>query len=296
MRQVKIGNMRVDRLVEIAQLPFDKHWLFANVDDEVISANRDWLDERYIEPGTGRMILSHHSFIVRTGRWTALVDTCCGNHKPRPRVPVWDQLNQPYLENMHALGVRPEEIDFVMCTHLHVDHVGWNTRLVDGRWIPTFPNARYLMGRAEYRHWEQVHNASPKHPVNHGSFVDSVLPVVAAGQADFVETDHLLFDDRDATVRFASAPGHTAGNMQIHLHGGHDHAVLSGDIIHHPIQCAAPWLSNAADVDRDAARATRVKLLEELADTPSILLAAHFPAPTAGRVISKGAAFRFVFL
>jgi glyoxylase-like metal-dependent hydrolase (beta-lactamase superfamily II) len=296
MRQVKIGGMRVDRLVEIAQLPFDKNWLFANIDDEVISANRDWLDERYIEPGTGRMILSHHSFVVRTARWTALVDTCCGNHKPRPRVPAWDRLNQPYLENMRALGVHPEEIDFVMCTHLHVDHVGWNTRLVDGRWIPTFPNARYLMGRAEYRYWEQMHKAGPKHPVNHGSFVDSVLPVVAAGQADFVETDHVLFDDRDVTVRFAPAPGHTTGNMQIHLRGGHDHAVMSGDIIHHPIQCAAPWLSNAADFDSDTARNTRVKLLEELADTPSILLAAHFPAPTAGRVISRGSAFRFVFL
>jgi glyoxylase-like metal-dependent hydrolase (beta-lactamase superfamily II) len=296
MRQVKIGGMQVDRLVEIAQLPFDKDWLFANINDEVIAASRDWLDERYIEPGTGRMILSHHSFVVRTGRWTALVDTCCGNHKPRPRVPVWDQLNQPYLENMRTLGVHPEEIDFVMCTHLHVDHVGWNTQLVDGRWVPTFPNARYLMGRAEYRHWEEMHNANPAQPVNHGSFVDSVLPVVAAGQADFVETDHRLFDDRDATVRFAPAPGHTTNNMQIHLHGGHDHAVLSGDVIHHPIQCAAPWLSNAADVDREIARNTRVKLLEELADTPSILLAAHFPAPTAGRVISKGDAFRFVFL
>ncbi len=276
MRQVKIGNMRIDRLVEIAQLPFEKKWLFSNIDDQVISANRDWLDARYIEPGTGRMILSHHSYVVRTDRWTALVDTCCGNHKPRPRVPVWNQLNQPYLENMKALGVRPEDVDFVMCTHLHVDHVGWNTRLIDGRWVP--------------------HNAGPKHPVNHGSFEDSVLPVVAAGQAEFVETSHTLIDDRHATVRFAPAPGHTIGNMQIHLNGGSDHAVMSGDVIHHPIQCAAPWLSNAADFDPRAALATRVKLLEQLADTPSILLTGHFPAPTAGQVISRGSAFKFVFL
>ena len=295
MRQITIGNMRIDRLVEIPSLAFDKTWLFANVTDEVIAANRSWLDHRYIEPQTGRFILSHHSYLVRTPRWTAVVDTCCGNHKPRPRVPAWNNLNQPYLENMAALGVRPEQVDFVMCTHLHVDHVGWNTRLINGRWVPTFPKARYLMGRAEFRHWEAVHRANPPTPVNHGSFEDSVLPVVAAGQAEFVETDHLLFDDRDAGVRFAPAPGHTAGNMQIHLKGGSDHAVMSGDVIHHPIQCAEPWLSNAADVDPAAALATRVTLLEELADTPSYLLTGHFPAPTAGRVVRHGEAFRFRF-
>jgi len=120
--------------------------------------------------------------------------------------------------------------------------------------------------------------------------------VVAAGLAELVETDHRLFDDRNAALRFAPAPGHTAGNMQIHLNGGHDHAVMSGDVIHHPIQCAAPWLSNAADYDLDVARNTRIKLLEQLADTPSILLPAHFPGPTAGRVISNAEAFRFDFL
>ena len=295
MRQLKIGDMRIDRLVEIARLPFDKKWLFANADDEVIEANRNWLDERYIEPGTGRFILSHHSYVVRTSRWTAIVDTCCGNHKERPRVPVWHRLSQPYLDNMCALGVRPEDVDFVMCTHLHVDHVGWNTRLVDGRWVPTFPKARYLMGQTEYDHWEQRHQRKPEHPVNHGSFEDSVLPIVAAGQAEFVQSDHCLFDDRQAGVRFVPAPGHTIGNMMIDLSGGQDHAVMSGDVIHHPIQCAAPWLANAADFDPAAAAATRLALLRQLADTPSILLTGHFPAPTAGRVVSHGGAFRFQF-
>jgi glyoxylase-like metal-dependent hydrolase (beta-lactamase superfamily II) len=295
MRQLNIGDMRIDRLVEIDRLAFDKNWLFANADDEVIEANRGWLDHRYIEPGTGRFILSHHSYVVRTPRWTAVVDTCCGNHKDRPRVPVWHQLNQPYLDNMRALGVRPEEVDFVMCTHLHVDHVGWNTRLLDGRWVPTFPRARYLMGEIEYEHWEQQHELKPERPVNHGSFEDSVLPVVAAGQAEFVKADHCLFDDPMAGLRFVPAPGHTIGNMMINLRGGQDHAVISGDVIHHPIQCAAPWLANAADFDPAAALATRLGLLRQLADTPSFLLTGHFPAPTAGRVVSHGDAFRFRF-
>jgi glyoxylase-like metal-dependent hydrolase (beta-lactamase superfamily II) len=296
MRQLTIGDMRIDRLVEIAALPLDKAFLFANVTDEVIAANRGWLDHRFIEPDTGRFILSHHSYVVRTQRWTAIVDTCCGNHKERPGAPFWHRLNQPYIENMAALGVAPEDVDFVMCTHLHVDHVGWNTRLVDGRWIPTFPKARYLMGRTEYDHWDRQHRENPGRAVNRGSFEDSVLPVVASGQAEFVDSDHCVFDDRGATFRFVPAPGHTIGNMMIDLRGGHDHAVVSGDVIHHPIQCAAPWLSNAADFDLDMARNTRVKLLEQLADTPSILLPAHFPAPTAGRVTSNGPAFRFAFL
>jgi glyoxylase-like metal-dependent hydrolase (beta-lactamase superfamily II) len=295
MRPLQIGDMRIDRLVEIDRLAFDKKWLFANVDDAVIEANRGWLDQRYIEPVTGRFVLSHHSYVVRTPNWTAIVDTCCGNHKERPRVPVWHRLNQPYLDNMNALGVRPEDVDFVMCTHLHVDHVGWNTRLLDGRWVPTFPRARYLMGRTEYEHWERKHQKKPDLPVNHGSFEDSVLPVVAAGQAEFVDTDHCLFDDRKAHLRFVAAPGHTIGNMMIDLRGGQDHAVMSGDVIHHPIQCAAPWLSNAADFDPAAALATRMALLRQLADTPSVLLTGHFPAPTAGRVVSHGDAFRFQF-
>jgi glyoxylase-like metal-dependent hydrolase (beta-lactamase superfamily II) len=127
VRPLKIGDMRIDRLVEIDALAFEKKWLFANVTDEVIAENRGWLDHRYIEPETGSFILSHHSYLIRTPRWTALVDTCCGNHKPRPRVPAWNQLNTPYLENLRALGVMPEQVDYVMCTHLHVDHVGWNT-------------------------------------------------------------------------------------------------------------------------------------------------------------------------
>jgi glyoxylase-like metal-dependent hydrolase (beta-lactamase superfamily II) len=147
----------------------------------------------------------------------------------------------------------------------------------------------------EYDYWERKHRLKPKLAVNHGSFEDSVLPVVAAGQAEFVKSDHCLFDDRKAGLRFVPAPGHTAGNMMIHLSGGQDRAVMSGDVIHHPIQCAAPWLANAADFDPAAALATRVALLQQLADTSIILLSGHFPSPTAGRVVSHSHAFRFRF-
>ena len=158
----------------------------------------------------------------RTG--PPIVDTCCGNHKERPGAPFWHRLNQPYLENMQALGVHPDDVDFVMCTHLHVDHVGWNTRLVDGRWVPTLSPRALFDGTHRIRPLGAQHRANPDSPVNRGSFVDSVLPVVATGQAEFVSTDHCVFDDREATFRFVPAPGHTIGNMMIDLRGGHDHA------------------------------------------------------------------------
>ena len=223
-------------------LPFrsTREFLFANVTDEVIAANRGWLDHRYIEPETGRFILSHHSYVVRTPRWTAIVDTCCGNQRT-PGAPFWHRLNQPYIENMAALGVQPEDDRFrhvhaSACRSCRLEHAA----RVDGRWVPTFPKARYLMGRTEYDHWDRQHRQNPERAVNRRSFVDSVLPVVAAGQAEFVDSDHCVFDDREASFRFVPAPGHTIGNMMIDLRGGHDHAVVSGDVIHHPIQCAAP--------------------------------------------------------
>ena len=297
MRQLKIGGMRIDRLVEIAGCRSTRNWLFANVDDEVIAANRDWLDERYIEPGSGRFILSHHSYVVRTPRWTAVVDTCCGNHKERPRVPVWHQLNQPYLDNMQALGVRPEDVDFVMCTHLHVDHVGWNTRLVDGRWVPTFPSARYLMGAHRIRSLGAGSTSrSPTAPVNHGSFEDSVLPVVAAGQAEFVRTDHCLFDDREADLRFVPAPGHTIGNMMIDLQRrprsrGH---VRRRDPSPDPVRGAVA-VERRRFRPRGRAGDAYQACSNSLRTHQASCWPAHFPAPTAGRVVSHGDAFRFQF-
>jgi glyoxylase-like metal-dependent hydrolase (beta-lactamase superfamily II) len=295
MQDRHIGDVRVTRIEEQMGPGFPAKDFFPEFDADTFAAEGHWLAPSYYQPESGRLMTSIHSWLLRTGKHTILVDACSGNHKPRPGMPRFDMLNTQYLERLREAGVEPEEIDFVMCTHLHVDHVGWNTRLLDGRWVPTFPRARYLMGQIEYEHWEQQHRLKPERPVNHGSFEDSVLPVVAAGQAEFVKADHCLFDDPSAGLRFVPAPGHTIGNMMIDLRGGQDHAVMSGDVIHHPIQCAAPWLANAADFDPAAALATRLNLLRRLADTPSFLLTGHFPAPTAGRVVSHGDAFRFRF-
>jgi len=142
-----IGDMTVSRIVEYEGPIFPPGFLFPDADDETLRANADWLQPAFIDPETGHLIMSFHSYVVRTPRHTILVDTCLGNHKHRPQRDFWHMRDGPYLADLAAMGIAPEDVDFVMCTHLHVDHVGWNTRLVDGRWVPTFPNARYLFGR-----------------------------------------------------------------------------------------------------------------------------------------------------
>jgi glyoxylase-like metal-dependent hydrolase (beta-lactamase superfamily II) len=196
--------------------------------------------------------------------------------------------NFPYLEELGKAGVQPEEIDFVMCTHLHIDHVGWNTRLQDGRWVPTFPNAKYIFARKEYEFWEERDRSGAEGPVPN-VFDDSVLPVMEAGQAELVEMDYQF----DNGLWFEPAPGHTAGNVVINLKSGDATAVLSGDVMHHPLQLARPdWSSRACEDHAQSAR-TRRALIERYADTPTLMCPAHFASPSMGHIVSRGDAFTY---
>ena len=295
MQVQRIGEVEITRIVEIEQMALDTLWLFPKAAPELIAANLDWLGPRLIDPDGAKLYLSFHSFLVRTPHHTILVDTCNGNHKQRPSMPAWSNLELPYLQNLARAGVAPEDVDIVLCTHLHADHVGWNTRLLDGRWVPTFPNARYLMSRPEYEHWNRLHRAGPEQPVNRGSFADSVLPVMAHGQAELVEMDHVLDQEIGECLRLEGAPGHSPGHVLLHVGQGHDRAVLCGDVIHHPLQLAEPALCCGVDFDPAGSIRSRRALLECVADTSTTLLTAHFPAPTAGHVVRHGDAFRFRF-
>jgi glyoxylase-like metal-dependent hydrolase (beta-lactamase superfamily II) len=234
--------------------------------------------------------LSFHTFLVRTRSHVILIDTCLGTGKPRPGRPELQHRATPYLENLHALGVAPEQVDFVFCTHLHADHVGWNTQLKDGRCVPTFPNAQYVILRREYQHWlAQSQSADPASFLQ-GSFADSVLPVVERGQALIVdEADHICDG-----VRLELYPGHTAGNAIVHLTGSTGAAICSGDVVHSPMQLHFPQLLTRCE-DPYLARASRLRLLESIADTPILLLPAHFPDPTACRVLRANGRYGWVF-
>jgi len=262
--------------------------LLADATSEAFARTRISRDARFVNVPAGTLIMSFHSFVVRTKHGNLLVDSCVGNHKNRPTVPDWHQQEFPYLERLHAAGLAPGDIDFVCCTHLHGDHIGWNTQLEDGRWVPTFKNARYLLAADEVNYWQQLHADEPKNAYWR-SWQDSVLPIIEAGLVDRVASDHEVLPG----IRLAPAPGHTPGNVIIELEEGGRRAIMSGDVVHHPVQIERPEWSSVFDSDPDTARRTRYRLLERIADTDTDLLGAHFSGPTALRVVTAGDRFDY---
>jgi glyoxylase-like metal-dependent hydrolase (beta-lactamase superfamily II) len=233
--------------------------------------------------------MSIHALVVETPDRRIIVDTCLGNDKENRRIPTWNNLQGPFLADLAAAGFPRESIDTVLCTHLHVDHVGWNTMLVDGpngtrTWRPTFPRARYLMGRVEFAHWQGQHDRDDMAAV----FADSVAPIHAAGLADLVETDHRICDE----VSLVPTLGHTPGHASVHIQSEGEEALITGDFMHHPCQIARPHWSSLADSNPDEARRTRERMLGDLADRPVLIIGTHFAGVTAGHIVRDGATYR----
>jgi glyoxylase-like metal-dependent hydrolase (beta-lactamase superfamily II) len=282
-------KFKVEKVVEFQAALFEPAAIFPAATAAAIESHRHWLEPDLMDPVSKLLILSFHSFVVRTAQRTILVDTCGGNEKNRPEKPRYHMKQWPYLERLAAAGVAPEAVDIVLCTHLHVDHVGWNTRLRDGRWVPTFPRAKYLFGRAEWEHWqEQAKRPGGKVEAHHE---DSVLPVIEAGQAVFVETDHEV----EQGIRLEPSPGHTPGHVCVHLTAGGREAVITGDMMHHALQVAEPDWSTCFCTDPAQATRTRRMFFERHAETDTLVLPIHFPAPTAGRIVRAGTGWRFAF-
>jgi glyoxylase-like metal-dependent hydrolase (beta-lactamase superfamily II) len=296
MKPLRSGPITVHRIVETERLLFEPNWLYPDVSAELVQRNKNWLDERFIESATDRLVVSMQSFVVQTSRHNILVDTCTGNGKRRPANAWQHQLNTPYLQMLAAAGFRPQDIDVVLCTHLHSDHVGWNTQFEGGRWVPTFPKATYLFCAEDFDALNRRHQADKAQPALYGAFADSVLPIIDARQAMLVEMDHVIEQDGDDGVWLEPMPGHTAGHVGVNVRAGGLHVLLVGDVLHHPIQLAEPGLTTRSDADPAEALATRRRLLNAYADTQTIVLPAHFPTPTAGRIISWGETYRFRWL
>lgn len=287
---IRVGDLTIHRIIEQEEPFFDPLEFFPGLARETLDENRAWLEAGgALDPATGKVRLCIQSYLVRTPRHTILVDTCVGNDKPRPLRPFWNMLKgHTWERGLAAAGARVEDIDYVMCTHLHVDHVGWNTRLADGRWVPTFPKARYVFGEKEFAHWSAEH-AKAANPV----IADSVLPIVEAGRADLVRTDMALDDH----VRLVPTPGHTPDHFAVELGRGvgaaAPAAVLTGDLIHSPFQARYPEMSIRADWDPAQAAATRRRFLECHCDTGTLVCTAHFPSPSVGHLGRWGDGFRF---
>jgi glyoxylase-like metal-dependent hydrolase (beta-lactamase superfamily II) len=280
-----VGEAVVDAVTDFEKfdLPLDR--FLPEADPTVLAEQRALLEPVHIDLARGLVHLAVRTFVVRVGGRTVLVDTCVGEHKERPARPDWHRRDASgFLARLAAAGVAPEQVDVVFCTHLHADHVGWNTRLLDGRWVPTFPNARYLVGRTEMAHWQAE---LAKGPANHGAFEDSVLPVVAAGQVDLVDDGH----EPAAGMVLCPLPGHTPGQMGLSLGHGAESALFCGDAVHSPVQVLHPGLSTAFCTDRAAAASTRAALLAGLAESGGWLAPAHFRSSGRARIRAAGAGF-----
>lgn len=289
MRQQHIGELAIDTILEREPMVVRFADFLPASNPEAIAAERAWLEPRYARLDKGLGMLAFHSYLVRTPQHTILVDTCIGNDKQRGGVAEFHMQKTAWLDNLRAAGVSPEQVNYVMCTHMHSDHVGWNTRLQDGHWVPTFPNARYLFARREFEHRERLHLADPS--AGFGMFSDSVLPVVASGQAVLVDSDYALDDH----VQLAPAAGHTPGNVVIQLRSNGASAILSGDVMHHPLQVVYPQWSAQFCEDPQLSARYRQHFVESHADTNTLILPAHFPAPTAGRIRRDGTRWRYEF-
>ena len=283
-----IGEFELDRVVESEEPLIAPSEFFPDSTPDVFEEHAGWLQPDHVDAQSGHLIICVQSYIVRTPRHTIVVDACVGNDKQRDVFPGWHMRQGPFLEDMAAAGVHVEEVDFVLCTHLHTDHVGWNTRLIDGRWVPTFPNARYIFARREYKFWE-ARNRAAIGQGNPTPFADSILPVMEAKQAVLVDMDHQIEDG----VWLEPAPGHTEGNVVVNLRSGDHTAVLSDDVIHHPVQLVHPDWSSRACEDKAASQATRLELIERVADTDTLLVPAHFASPSVGHIVRRGEGFGY---
>jgi len=274
-----LGDITLTRIVEQQEPLFDIFEFFPAVTPELLEENRHWLEPEALDPATRKLVICVQSYLVRTPHHTILVDSCVGNDKPRLHRPFWHMMKSgAFLQGLAAAGVSPTDIDFVMCTHLHVDHVGWNTRLESGRWVPTFPNARYLFSERELAYWTEQHAREPI-----ACIADSVLPILDARQADLVRSDH---------VRLMPTPGHTPDHFCVALGSGRDDAVVTGDLIHSPIQVRYPEISYRADFDPGQSAISRRSFLERYCDTATLCCTVHFPGPSSGRISRWGKGFR----
>ena len=281
MSRWKIGDVTVTKVLEL-EATGGSRFLLPQATREAILPIA-WLRPHFADD-EGRLRMSIHAFLVETPTRRIVVDTCLGNDKEGRRIPGWNRLNTRFLADLAAAGAPRERIDTVLCTHLHVDHVGWNTMRQDGAWVPTFPNARYLMGRAEYAHWAGPHEREDMRAV----FADSVAPVFEAGLVDLVETDHRICEE----LSLIPTLGHTPGHVSLRIESRGERGLITGDFLHHPCQIAHPEWSSTADWDPAEAQRTRERMFAELAGAPVLVLGTHFAGATAGRIVRDGAVWR----
>ena len=285
-----VGDIEVLPIVDIDPFDIAASIIFPDLDLSDLQPHRDWLEPRFLTADTVRLVV--RSWLLRVDETTVLIDACVGDHKDRSWREDWHHRSGGVLLRELALrGVGPDDVDFVCCSHFHADHVGWNTQLLDGRWVPTFPKARTLAARTEFDHW-QARADQGEDDFRIKPFKDSVLPVHEAGLLDLVDDGYEV----TSGLTLRRSPGHTPGHMSVEATRDGARAVFCGDVIHSPIQMLLPGLSSAFCADAAQAAQTRRRLLEDLEDTQALLVPIHFRGSGVCRVKASAGAFRPDFL
>ncbi len=289
MRKIQLGDVTITSIIE-RDGPWRKpQEMFPAWTDEVGFGHLKTLEPEMYDAASGKMVITYQTFVVQTPKHTMLVDTCVGEDK-NLGAPFNSYPKQPWLDGFAATGLKFEDIDYVFCTHLHVDHCGWNTRLVNGRWVPTFPKAKYVFHKKEYAAWEEATRRGDHPPGEVWRM--NCEPVVAAGQALLVDDDYAL----DDTITLTPTPGHAPCHCCINIHSRGQKAVVTGDLFHHALQVREPSWNTIFDWDAQQGIESRRSWLQGVADTSTVVLPVHFPSPVAGRISSLSRGFDYKYI
>ena len=283
IRHWRVGDVEIARIVEVYGFEDDISMLLPEATPGYLQQFR-WLVPHFATP-EGRMIISFQCFVLRSKGRTAMIDTCIGNDRKR-EFDVFCNMQNTFLEDLATAGFPPSSVTDVLCTHLHFDHVGWNTHLVNGQWVPTFPQARYLFGTREWQHWQHLRATQGYHHMEH--LVDSIDPILAAGLEHFIEPDFRLTEE----VRLFPTPGHTPGHCSVLIESHGQQAVITGDMMHNPVQIAIPATEARFDMDKAQAARTRCEFVQRYNNTDTLVIGSHFAEPTSGKIVPDGKAWK----
>ena len=279
-----IGEVEIVQVVEMEDNELFSTFIPEAKPEKVLGI--EWLRPHFMDE-SGKLKALVQSFIIKSNGKNILIDTCNGNGKERPNMPTWGNLQTGFLKKIKDVGINSESIDIVVCTHLHFDHVGWNTKLENRKWVPTFPNATYLLSKEEYEYW--IKKPEKEMVDDFNGIDDSVTPIVKAGLAKFVADDYRI----DENVRFIPTPGHTPHHISVVIESQGVKAIISGDVMHHPCQIAHQEWTTLADTYPDQTIETRKKFLNEIKNTDTLLIGSHFSNPVAGKVVQVGNEYIF---
>ncbi len=280
MGRVRFGDAGVARVVE---LQFDLATrFFPRTPPSEWRDNADLLVPDFFDPEADQWHIAVQSWVIEVDGLTVIVDTGVGNDRRRPHMPPLDHLNTGFLAALQSAGIDRHAVDLVVNTHIHSDHVGWNTMRENDIWVPTFPNARYLVPAADYRYFapdgpaarqeSRTDEEAAQQRGNQLVFADSVLPIDDAGQLVQWSDDHQI----SRSLRLRPAPGHTPGSSVLWLDAG-EPAAFVGDLTHSPLQLRRPGDACAFDVDAAAAAVTRRRIFTEAVQAKAAVIPAHYP-------------------